>query len=434
MNSDFPKVLIIGQYFDVRPGNRVTMTNLFRGWDKEKIACAAEDMAAPDFNICDKYYQIGDLERRRNFPFNMVPKQKSIKSGLLKVKIKQSNPIPLHIDKSNLRKKYENFLDSTGLIHYKSRYVVSEEFIKWVKEFSPDCIYSQLSNLELILFVNAIHKATGIPVAVHIMDDWPSTISKKGAFQSFWYKKIDKNFRKLLSNTTIFMSICEAMSKEYLSRYGHTFLPFHNPIDSTFWGKYQKQNYELSENPTILYAGRIGVGVEKSLELIGQAVDKLNNTSHTKIKFIIKTNLKPSWITKFSCVEFQEMESHDKMPKIFSNADFLILPFDFSNESTRFTKYSMPTKATEYMISGTPIIIFAPEETALVDYAKTYNIASIVTEENPNILAEEIMKLINSIDKRIEISQNSKEIALTKHDAKIVTQSFKELLGSTRFS
>ena len=35
---NYPKVLIIGQYFHTESGGGITMTNLFKGWDKEKIA------------------------------------------------------------------------------------------------------------------------------------------------------------------------------------------------------------------------------------------------------------------------------------------------------------------------------------------------------------------------------------------------------------
>ena len=46
---NYPKVLIIGQYFHTESGGGITMTNLFKGWDKEKIASAAENIYDPDF-------------------------------------------------------------------------------------------------------------------------------------------------------------------------------------------------------------------------------------------------------------------------------------------------------------------------------------------------------------------------------------------------
>jgi len=55
----YPKVLIVGQYFNIRSGGGITMTNLFKDWDKENIAVAAESIVDPNFAACNKYYQLG---------------------------------------------------------------------------------------------------------------------------------------------------------------------------------------------------------------------------------------------------------------------------------------------------------------------------------------------------------------------------------------
>jgi len=35
------------------------LSNLFEGWDKNKIAAAASFITSPSFEICDNYYQLG---------------------------------------------------------------------------------------------------------------------------------------------------------------------------------------------------------------------------------------------------------------------------------------------------------------------------------------------------------------------------------------
>ena len=59
---NYPKILIIGQYFASTSGAGITMTNLFKGWDIEKIPATAENIHDPDFDICNKYCQIGSQE------------------------------------------------------------------------------------------------------------------------------------------------------------------------------------------------------------------------------------------------------------------------------------------------------------------------------------------------------------------------------------
>src|SRR5690606_739611 len=116
-------------------------------------------------------------------------------------------------------------------------------------------------------------------------------------------------------------------------RYGKNFATFHNPINIDFWKKYQKNNYELSNSPTILYAGRIGLGIYSSLEVIAEAITKVNKELKTNIKLKLQTSEKPDWIKKFTNVLHVNFIAYEDLPKAFSEMDILLLPYDFSKES-----------------------------------------------------------------------------------------------------
>src|SRR6185437_6608441 len=121
---------------------------------------------------------------------------------------------------------------------------------------------------------------------------------------------------------------------------------------------------------------------------------------------------------------------HNDLPSAFSKADILILPYDFSLKSIKYIQYSMPTKAPEYMISGTPIIVFAPETTAIVKYAEKYEWAKIVVKNKSEDLSLAIKDLIQNQNLREKISRNAKKIAEEKHNSKNVANEFKNLICS----
>jgi glycosyltransferase involved in cell wall biosynthesis len=106
------------------------------------------------------------------------------------------------------------------------------------------------------------------------------------------------------------------------------------------------------------------------------------------------------------------------------------LPYDFSREAISYIRYSMPTKAPEYMVSGTPIIIFAPEVTAIVKYARKYGWASVITENNINEISSAIKNLVESKELRQQIAQNAIEIAEKNHNSVDVTNQFREVILS----
>lgn len=431
---NLPKVLIIGQPFNNDTGGGITLTNLFKGWDRDKLAVACSGyylLDNIDTEICNTYYQLGHKENKWCFPFNYL--QRKYTSGLLKFDEKQIQNLTIKKSKfriSIIMNILYPLLEYLGLIHIVNKTVLSSEFRDWLVEYKPDVIYDQNASRAGILFCIEVQSFLQKPLIFHMMDDWPSVISIKGPFKNYWQKKIDMEFRRLLDQSTILMSISDEMAKEYKIRYNKNFVTFHNTIDIQFWEKFQRSSYELNETPTILYAGRIGLGIDNSLELIAKSIESINNELNTSIKFILQTNIKPTWINRYKNVSHSKYISYDDLPKTLSESDILLIPYDFSPTAIKFIKFSMPTKAPEYMITGSPIIIFAPAETAIAKYAKKYNWAKVITENNQKEVSGGIKQLIQLKDLRQIYSKNAVKLAVKNHNSIDITNKFRETICS----
>jgi len=430
----FPKVLIISQPFNNDTGGGITLSNLFAGWDRDKVAVVCSGYVLQnniDTSICNTYYQLGEKEQKWIFPFNLV--KRKYKSGLIKFDNKKIQN--LTFEKSKFRVKlimdwFMPLLHYTGLIHVSKRLELSKELRDFLDDFNPDVLYVQAEDRERVAFCIDLYDYVKKPMVFHMMDDWPSIISERGFLKNFWERKINSELQVLLDKSSAWMSICDEMTSEYRNRYGLEFIPFHNPVDLNLWKPFQRKKYEITDSPTILYAGRIGLGIDKSLELIAKAIDNVNDELKISSKFVLQTESKPVWAVNYKCVQHQSFVSYTELPKVFSGADFLILPYDFSSESIKYIKYSMPTKASEFMISGTPVIIFAPEETAIVKYAHQYNWAEIVTENKLKIIANTIKSLILSEEKRRTIAENAIRTAEKNHNATEITKKFRDVIIS----
>ncbi|HNJ96155.1 MAG TPA: hypothetical protein PLS65_15350, partial [Ferruginibacter sp.] len=151
---------------------------------------------------------------------------------------------------------------------------------------------------------------------------------------------------------------------------------------------------------------------------------------NTAVQFVLQTKDQPAWISKYKCARHKPMVAYSELPRVFAEADFLYLPYDFSEESIRFIKYSMPTKAPEYMVSGTPIIVFGPGETALVDDAVQNKWAVTVTENNTKLLADAVASVIKDIELRKQITGNAIRIAEASYDSVNVRNRFREVISS----
>jgi glycosyltransferase involved in cell wall biosynthesis len=427
MNS--PRILIVGHYFDLHSGGGITMTNLFKGWDTDNIAVIAENINHPDVSVCNKYYQLGSLETRHNFPFNLNPAKKPVRSGPVNTSGSTTNSSPGKVSKNSFLKDfYINVLHFTGLFHFKRRYTVSQELMKWIQEYSPDIIYTQLSSIELIGFVSDLQKKLMLPVAIHMMDDWPVTISKRGFLQAYWHRRIDKEFRRLLSKASVLMSISEAMSLEYLNRYGHRFVPFHNPIDMKFWGAFSKKDYSTNTPFVVLYAGRIGMGIRDCLFDVAEAIKGLTRDG-VKIEFHIQTVSNESVLQKLQAYDFVGLKApvpYNQLPEIFAKADLLVLPNDFDKKSISFLKYSIPTKASEYMASGTPILVYSSAETAVTRHALQNKWGYVVSERSIEKLRTAFYEIYSDEDLRYRLGAAAKKFSGEHYDADEVRTEFKK--------
>lgn len=431
-----PKTLIIGQPFNNDFGGGITQANLFGGWDKDKIAVVSTDHMFNNLNqeICDTYYILGREEYKWMFPFNLL--QRNVPSGQRIIKPGNNKPAaPSSLGKSKLRAKiidkyFYPFLEYIGLFHRISKLNLSDRLKKWIDEYKPDVIYAQAPTRELVLFCTQMQEYIKKPMVYHVMDDWPSTISQKGPFKNYWHKKIDRELRVLLGKSKILLSISQAMAEEYKKRYGRDFITFHNPIEIDFWKSHQKKTYELNDSPAILYAGRIGPGIEITLETLAKAIDKVNKETGNTVQFFLQTKDKPQWVANYKCVQHKPMVAYQDLPKVFAKADFLYLPYDFTIDSIKYIKYSMPTKAPEYMMCGTPIIVFGPAETALVIDAIKNNWAKVVTENSVDKLAKAIKDLVASEDLRRQITANAVSIAETNYNSVKIRSRFREVISS----
>lgn len=435
----FPKILIFGQPFNNFSGGGITLTNLFKGWPKDKIAVAflGHGLLNVTTDICDTYYQLGCEEHKWIFPFNMI--QRRFESGIKVFQAEKEMPVN-HIQKG-LRYRLVNnffypFMRWIGVLHFASRISISERLVSWLKDFKPEVIYLQVSTREEVRFADELMSFLKLPGVVHVMDDWISTISNKGPFRGYWTGKINNEFSKLLDNTDLHLSISDAMSAEYLKRYKKEFIPFHNPIELSEWKAYTRKNFKIDNDYIkILYSGRIGIGIYECLFEVATVLESLNKEGYN-FKFHIQTPTKePSVLAqlqKFKSIVINPFARLEDIPKIFSGADLLVLANDFSKDGLDYLKLSMPTKASEYMISGTPILVYSPEETAVSQFFMKNRCGYCVTRHNIPELSDAFKFLVGNEEYRREISLEAVKLASERFDASIVRRNFQEIIISLK--
>jgi glycosyltransferase involved in cell wall biosynthesis len=433
--NNYPRILIFGPPFNNYTGGGITLSNLFKGWPKDRIAVASTGHVLHDLStdVCDTYYLLGKNEQRWMFPFNLL--QRSFPSGLIsfnKSASKPSTQSKKSFRRTLVEKLFYPVLQMLGLIHFLSKISFSKQFIDWLSLYKPEILYIQVTAREDILFAMKLCDFLCIPTVIHNMDDWPSTISNKGLFKKYLQTKIDKEFRQLLKRMDLCLSISNAMTSEYMKRYNIQFKAFHNPIETKAWQPYCKTNFSLHDDHVrILYSGRIGVGITESLVEVANVIKEINQ-SWGNIKLYIQSPSSDyevrNKLQKYDCIVINPVVEYSQLPVVFSQADILLIANDFDKSGIDYLKYSIPTKVSEYMISGTPILIYASGETAVSRFFTDYECGCCVSEQDPEKLNVALKLLINNEEYRKKLSQNAVTIALDQFDAEKVKNDFQQLI------
>ncbi len=432
MKNDFPKILLVNCILNKQNGTGITLYNLLKGWPKDKIFIAADRIYDEGIEVCENYYRLGNKESKRPWPFNKL--QPYYRSGAITLKPQAIGSNNYMMVRSRYNKKIKSLfvyvLHLLGIYNYIFKNKVSGEFIDWIKEVDPDVLYTAYGSSDSILFFEDILKKVNKPYAIHIMDDWISTMNSVGLERVVSRQKVLKSFKRQVANASSLIAIGEAMKEEYEDRYGREFISFQNCIEPDFWFEQRKSDVTINNEFQILYAGRIGIGTSNSVLMFAKAVELLGEAGFN-VEFQIQTKFIPEKINeKLKQLKYTvivEFIDYNLLPKKLSSVDLLVLPMDFDKKNLKYIRLSMPTKVPEYLACGTPIIVLASEVTALAKYAIQSKWAKVVSDNSQFKIKEALVELIVNKGLRQSIVSNGRKVLIENHIAETIRDDFREV-------
>ena len=210
----------------------------------------------------------------------------------------------------------------------------------------------------------------------------------------------------------------------------HRLMPtiVHNPCDR-LRVKEKKFNKKSRKSINIVYTGAIYHVNFDAFRILIQAISLLDDLS-------IKLNLYTAQPKKFLEAENifgKHVELHQHLPPDVivgaqNAADILFIPFSFDLSVRMIVKTSAPGKFADYLLSGTPILALVPKDAYVSWYLKKYNCGIIVNENNPDAVAEEIIRLINDVNLQKRISKNALQRARLDYNPTKSQRIFTEML------
>jgi len=438
--NDYPCVLLVTTSYSISNGGGITINNLFGQWPVDKFAISAWDIYIDKNVKWESFYQLGSQEEKISFPLSLLKTGKRFSGALVRNEI-INNEINCGNSGSSkspaikvLKNIAKNIFAFFGVpLFFSKQYILSEKYVKWINEFRPEILYVVPDNGETAKFMSEIYETLKIPLVVHIMDDFKKR-TNLGLFYFNIERRTENSYKKLIAQANLHLSISEGMAVVYNEKYGKKFYPFHNPVDIERMSRYKKEVWNNNKNFRILQIGNISFWRTNSIFNVCKAIASLNQCMGINISLdIFAQNLKADSIQgkqflQYNVVNLKEPLSHDEILKIIPDYDLVLLVTNFDRKAIKYLHLSYSTNTSELMASGTPILVYAPENIKFVSAAKEQKWAYTVTEENVEDLKKHIIGLINNNSLREQIARKAMEIAKEKDEINRVQASLKGLL------
>jgi hypothetical protein len=433
--TEFPRILVVtSNNFNLVAGGGITLTNLFQGWPVDRIANLHEDPTPEDHSVCQKFYRLSEEEIQWAWPFCLAQsRHKRLSSPAVRG--------PSDLD--GMRTPSAGGIGAKW-VHLARRVFgdgvprtarISGRLQEWLGKFKPEIIYGFLGSMAQIRLMHELRSLLQVPVAIHMMDDWPAVLYRRGLLGPALRLVVQREFHGVLRESTLRMGISEEMCNEYRRRYGVTFLPFHNAIDMEQWLPYAKRDWRAGTPFIVRYIGSIVPdGQRDALWDVCRAVTNLQS-SGKRIEMWVHAPGPQSTYLRELCLSGNGFHLADPPPPetityLLSGADLLVLPFNFDKRSLQYIRLSMPTKVPAYMASGTPILVYGPAGIATARYAERDGWGHVLSSPGLDALQKTLLWLMGDQVARQRLGRRAQELACERHDAAKVRPAFQGALIS----
>jgi glycosyltransferase involved in cell wall biosynthesis len=416
---EFPRILVVtSNNFNLVTGGGITLTNLFRGWPSDRIANLHEDSQPTDTSVCQRFYRLTGQEIHVMWPFSMAVSNRNGTAALT----------PDNGLKTSKALMLSRSIFGDGV---PRKFVASPALKLWLDEFQPQLIYSFTGSMAQIRITAALTERYKARLAVHIMDDWPGMIYRRGLFGSVLRHQVLSEFKTLLGQASVRLAICQDMCDDYVKTFGREFKPFHNAVDLCVWRGRSRNSWTGGRPFVVRYAGSILEESQRdALAEMCFAVAALRNSGNDLEMWVHSPANQREYLEelRFDGLYLEDTPDPMKIVELLGTADLLVLPFNFDSRSTGYMRLSMPTKIPAYMASGTPVLVYGPANIAPVRYALRDGWAYVVSERGVDAIQAALQKLIGSASLREGLGRRAQEIAAERHDAARVRTEFQMLL------
>lgn len=222
----------------------------------------------------------------------------------------------------------------------------------------------------------------------------------------------------------------EFLRDEYRRRYGVESAVVHNPVEFFDLEELDGAKRYLDQKFfNIVFTGAV---YHANFDAFRNLIAALGRLDRADLKLHIYSAQNPATLKKNGIsgrmVVFHQHIHRKDVPYVLRQADMLFLPLAFRSAIQEVIRTSAPGKMGEYLASGSPVLVHAPEDSFVSWYFRANRCGSVVSRDDSGLLAMELERLMGLPDARAEFGKLARKAAERDFSLEKNRELFGELL------
>lgn len=304
---------------------------------------------------------------------------------------------------------------------------LKKNVIEWAQKKQPDAIILQLGDsTHLIQIALELIEILNIPLVTYNTEeyyfkdyDYMKKSHEAGITYKIFHKRFCHKFNVMMELNPICVYNCEELRKLYEFQFG-------NPGHVVYGATDFETTDIIKSKKKIVYAGNLGVGRHKCLIEIGKALQRIDSDFNIDI-YGSGTQDIEECLKQAEGINFHGFVSYAKVCEEIRHSTLLVHVESFDSFSKMDTKYAFSTKLADYLKSGIPMFLYAPEDGAGASYLKE-NAAAFLADKASE-LESSLAEALFDNKKRQQVIYSALALANRNHDAKKNSAYFADIIN-----
>lgn len=415
---EYPKVLVISNNsFSKTSSNGRTLGNLFIGWPKDRIAQFCVSTTTPDYEVCDNYYSVSDNEALRAFLHFRKARPCDIKS--LSNSEGKTTIGNRRVYKTTLKEFVRELV-------WGCKRWDSEQWQKWVEDFSPEVVVVFNSDSSFILSM-ATDVATRyrIPIVLYNTEGYyffkRSFYTKDGWLDRLVYPLYHglycRRFRKMMRFTKESIHLNDKLCDDYKGVFGgnQSVLYSSSTVNYTPLVK-------IPSPPAFTYIGNLGFKRYEPLVTLANVLNSIDANYKLQVYGNIPNVEAEIAIKTCGSIVYGGFLSYDEVQKVIANSTIL---FHVENQDPSLEQsliYGFSTKIADSITSGRPFLMYSANSIAGAQYLLRNGIGWVA--DNVETLKRSVLQILTDDKNRQEVLNKAHIIAENNHNNQVNKERF----------